>query len=122
MADPTQHVERYGSILADLLTHPTDQYGMPVGWEQRVVVMHIRSDGQGRDFATCGQHRASSCAELAKLLVDAGFPDGAWHSVTRAGTISMYGPSLHRLAGSARAMPGAPLPADAGEPVAGAAP
>jgi len=56
-------------------------------------------DGQGRDWATHGHYRADSAAALARLLVAAGVPDQPWETRTAAGTRSLFGPSLHGLAG-----------------------
>jgi hypothetical protein len=63
-------------------------------------------DGDGYvESASCewaGQHfearsRSSAVMELARRLVAAGAPDGAWRSLTRDGLPSTSGPSLHRL-------------------------
>jgi hypothetical protein len=64
-----------------------------------MIRMTTGTDAKGRDFAAHAQHRASSCAALARLLVAEGVPDQPWRSVTAAGTPSLRGPSLHRVAG-----------------------
>ena len=56
-------------------------------------------DGQGRDWAAYGRLRADSATALARLLVAAGVPDQPRETRTAGGTRSLFGPSLHGLAG-----------------------
>jgi hypothetical protein len=72
----------------------------------REVNFARRHDGEIHDLATAsfggrtyearGRH-GSACA-VARLLVEAGCPDGPWQTVKRDGMVCLSGKSLHRLA------------------------
>jgi hypothetical protein len=51
---------------------------------------------QGRTYEARGRHGAA-CA-VARLLVEAGCPDGPWQTGGRQGTVGLSGRSLHKLA------------------------
>lgn len=68
-------------------------------WICLKIVFTTGCDGQGRDWATYGPHRAGSATALARLLMAAGVQDQAWETRTATGTRSLFGPSLHGLAG-----------------------
>jgi hypothetical protein len=50
----------------------------------------------GRVFTE--QSRASAICQLARALVAAGIPDQPWLAYAANGTLSMRGPSIHRMA------------------------
>ena len=62
-----------------------------------MIIIMTWQDGHS-DRARCGTIEADNITAVARLLVAAGVEDQPWRTITRTGTPSLSGKSVHRLA------------------------
>jgi len=79
-----------------ILNHGPAEYVNEAGSKRATRIEVAFCVWDGRRFEA--RSSKSAIMKLARMLVGAGAPDAEWRSFTAAGTPSMSGPSIHRLA------------------------